>query len=68
MKKQVIFYSGIGFAVFLAVSYFIKIPLDSGRNYLTFDSLLGIIIFHNPFILAIYVLIAILLIIKGMRK
>jgi len=48
--------------IFLAVSYFIKIKAESGGNYYVEDSLLGIIIFHNPLILGIYILIGICLI------
>lgn len=73
MKKQnnsskLYLITGIAIVLILTASYFIKINVDSGSNYLTSDSLLGIIIFHNPFILALYVLIAVVLGIKGAKR
>jgi len=67
MGRNLYKYLGIGILAFLAISYFLKINIDSGANYLIKDSLLGIVIFHNPFILAIYVLIAVVLIVKNFR-
>ncbi|MBX4196720.1 hypothetical protein KW805_03975 [Candidatus Pacearchaeota archaeon] len=56
---------GIIILVFLGISYFIPLTIDSGANYNTTTPLLGILIFHNPFILGLYVLIAVVLIVKG---
>lgn len=55
---------GIGIVIIflIVVSYFVTFTVDSGANFETKDRLLGIIIFHNPFILAIYVIISIILI------
>jgi len=66
-NKFIYLISGIFIFITLIMSYFIKINVDSGGNYTTSDTLLGILIFHNPFILALYVLIAIVLIIKGRK-
>ena len=42
--------------------------VDSEVDYVTFDTLLGIIIFHNIFIFSFYVLIAVLLILTGIKR
>jgi len=65
MGKRFRFYAGIIILAFLIVSYFTKINLDRGSNYIVKSSLLGIIIFNNPFILGIYILISLILIIKS---
>ena len=36
-------YIGIGIVVLLILSYFIKIPIESGETYIITDSLLGIL-------------------------
>lgn len=66
MKKSMT--AGIIISVILISAYFIKINIEQGSNYIIKSSLLGILIFYNPLILAIYVLIIILLIIKGIKK
>ena len=58
---------GVGILIFLILSYFIKIPIESGTNYLITDSLLGILIFHNLYILIIYSLVAMFLIWKSLK-
>ena len=65
MKKKVYFWIGIVILALMIISYFIKFQVDSGANYSTLDSLLGIMIFHNPWILGLYILIVIFLVIKG---
>jgi uncharacterized membrane protein len=67
IKNKKYFGIGIGALIFLILSYFIKIPIESGTNYLITDSLLGILIFHNLYILIIYSLIAIFLIWKSLK-
>jgi len=67
IKKPGYFWSGIIIIIIFIISYFIKFRVDSGSNFDIYDSLLGLIIFHNPFILAIYVLI-IVMIIKIIKK
>ncbi len=62
------FYAGIVILALLGVSYFIKLNVDSGTNYQTTDTLLGVIIFHSPFILLIYLAVTASLIISGIRK
>ena len=57
----------IGILALLIISYFIKIPIESGETYIVTDTLLGILIFHNIFILIIYSLIAIVLIFKSLK-
>ncbi len=71
MKKRtnsIYLFSGIFILVFLGISYFINIDIETGANYLTQSSLLGYIIFYNPFILGIYILIAIYLMFLGKKK
>ena len=62
------FYVGIIIAAILIISYFIKINIDTGSNYETTDSILGIIIFHNLIILLIYIAIAVILTAIGIKK
>jgi len=66
--SKVRFYSGVFFVLFLFVSYFIKLEVDAGVNYIEFDSLLGVLIFHNLFVFAFYLLIAFMLIVAGIRR
>lgn len=67
-KKSLSKWAGITIIALLVASYFIKVSADSGANYVVEEKLLGIIIFHNPFILGLYILIAIALIIKGAKN
>ena len=67
IKKNAFFWTGICIFLFLLASYFIKIPVDSGFNFVVNDSLLGIIILHNPFVFAFYILILIVLLAKAVK-
>ena len=62
MKKKVNFYLGISIIILLIISYFIKFTVEEGSNYALESSLLGAVIFYNPFILGIYLLIALVFI------
>lgn len=62
------FLIGIFVLAFLFIGYFVPIKIEEGSNFIIEDSLLGIMIFHNPFILAVYILIAVFLIVKGVKK
>ncbi len=68
IKRRIYFGAGILFGLFLIGSYFIKINTESGGNYVVRDSLLGIIIFHNVFILLLYILIFVVLIVNGFKR
>ena len=68
IKNQKIFYLGIIILIGLTLSYFVKINVDSGANYVTKDNLLGILIFHNLFVFIIYLLISLLLVFLSMKK
>ncbi len=72
MKKRIIvFWAGIAILLLLGISYFIQISDTSQEGLLTIEtntSLLGIIIFYNPFVLGLYVLFALILIVKGLKK
>jgi hypothetical protein len=59
---------GVFIILFLIVSYFIKIEVDSGANYLVVDTLLGIVIFHSLFVFIIYLFVAALLIFMGFKR
>jgi uncharacterized membrane protein len=61
--RETLFWVGIGLAVLFVLSYFVKIRVETGYNYMIDDSLMGVIIFHNPIIFIIYVLILIALIV-----
>lgn len=62
------FYSGISLFIIIIISYFIKFSSSEGPNYIVYDSLLGKLVFHNPLILAIYLLISGTLIFIGTKK
>jgi hypothetical protein len=60
--------TGIIILIFLFTSYFIKVEVDSGANFIIEDSILGIIIFHNILFLGIYVMCGIFLILIGLSR
>lgn len=68
MKFNQNFFLGISILFILIISYFVKIEADEGINFIVQDTLLGILIFHNPFILALYILGIIFLIVSGLEK
>lgn len=61
-ENKLLLWSGLIIIFVLVGSYFVKINIEKGVNYNVKSSLLGIIIFYNPLILGIYLLIAISLI------
>ena len=63
-----LFYTGITILAILIISYFLKFKVDEGANYEVIDTLLGTIIFHNPIIFMIYLIIALTFIISGIKK
>jgi len=65
--KNIYFFSGILVIFFLILFYFIKINVDTGNNFVIEERILGIIIFHNPFILALYILAAFVFFAKGLN-
>lgn len=75
MKKGVyfsLFLIGIAILVVLIASYFIPVTLtayESGGVLALYKyPLLGLLIFHSPYILALYILIALALIFIYLRK
>lgn len=62
------FYLGVAILVFLAISYFIKFPIEQGANYITKSSLLGILILNNPFVLVFYIFVSVVFIAKGLKN
>lgn len=62
------FLTGASIILILIISYFIKIPVSSGPDYISYSRILGVIIFYNPFILGIYILLAVILILKAIKK
>jgi hypothetical protein len=67
IAKPGFFWVGICAAVFLILSYFVTFNVDSSANYVVQDRLLGIVVFHNAFILCVYVVIAAILIAAGVK-
>jgi len=68
-KNKFMMGAGIAILVFLGVSYFIKISSTSQEGQIIMEtrtSLLGMIILYNPFVLGLYILIALALIAKGL--
>jgi len=65
VKNKNYFWCGVILLVLLVLAYFIKFNVDSGDNYVVRDSLLGVLIFHNPFILGLYILIIVALLFRG---
>ncbi len=71
MEKRVLFWIGIAILFILAISYFIPMTVNEdyggvSKNVKT--KLLGILIFYNPYLLAAYVLVGIILIVFGMKR
>ena len=66
--KKISFWIGLVFLILLGASYFVNIQVDDGSNFATYDRILGIVIFHNSWILCFYVLIGLGLIFFGLRK
>ncbi|MEK6915447.1 MAG: hypothetical protein AABW89_02815 [Nanoarchaeota archaeon] len=62
------FFLGIFILILLVTSYFIRFDSDYGSNYAVEDSLLGVLIFHNFFVLVLYFLISFLLILTGIKR
>lgn len=65
IKNKGLFYTSLGILCFMILSFFIKISYESGFNYEVQDSLLGILIFHNAYVLATYVIILALMFAKS---
>jgi hypothetical protein len=69
MKLNYLVLAGFLLLLIIVASYFIPITQEQEVNQFIKEQsttpLLGILIFHNPFILGIYVFIAIILIIFG---
>ena len=67
MKQKTYLWIGLIILGILVISYFIKIPVESGTNFITISPLLGVLIFYKTFILVIYILIALFLVYKGLK-
>ncbi len=69
MKKREKVYWGIGLGILiiLTIAYFIPVTVEDGANYETVTPLLGLIIFYNARILAIYIIIALLFMFLGLK-
>ncbi|MAG38040.1 hypothetical protein CMI45_01485 [Candidatus Pacearchaeota archaeon] len=68
INNKITFFLGIIWIIFLILAYFIKFDVDSGANYIVKDSLLGILIFHSPIVLTVYILVGILLVLLGIMR
>lgn len=67
MKPKPLFYIGILIFLILGASYFIQTTTTT-ETRITKTPLLGILIFHSPIILPIYIAVALFLIYKGLGK
>ena len=68
VEKRIFFWIGLIVAFLLLATYFVKIKIDAGSNFIVRDSLLGILIFHNAFVLLIYALVIAFLVLFGLGK
>lgn len=59
---------GIAIILILTVSYFIELNIDSGSNYETIDTLLGVLVLHSPIIFGLYMLFSAIMIVWGIKK
>lgn len=59
---------GILIVAILLFMYFVNVEYARGGNEVVSDSLLGMAIFHNPFVLGLYILIAGVLIVVGIGR
>lgn len=64
-KPTLLFWIGIFILFLMGISYFISFPVDSGANYVVEDRLLGLLVFHNGFVLILYIAIALFLMLVG---
>ena len=65
IKRDFSLWSGIIIVILLLASFFVKIKVDSGANFVIKDSLLGILIFHNPAVFGFYILVVGWLVYQG---
>jgi hypothetical protein len=68
IKRKWLLWAGGVLGLFIFASYFIKFEVEGGGNYVVQDRLLGILIFHNWIVLAVYILIVTFLLIIGGRS
>ena len=67
ITNHLLFWTGLVIILLLIIFYFVEVDVDSGTNYVVQTPLLGVIIFHNAFILGLYILISVSLIISGLQ-
>lgn len=65
IQNKKLFYSTIAISFLLFLSAFIEINVEQGANYNLVDSLLGIIIFHNVYVLSSIILILFIMFAKS---
>jgi len=68
VRNKNLFWIGVGWLIFLLISYFIRFESESGSNFVTYDRLLGVLILHNVYLFASYVLIGLVLVWFGVKK
>ncbi len=69
--RKIPLYIGVGILLFLVIAYFIPVfyeEVEQGAMINVESLLLGEIIFHNPFVLGLYFLIAIFFIVQGVKN
>ena len=68
MKKNYMVFWVILIVIVLVGIYFIKVNIEKGANYNVKSSVLGIIIFHNPFVLIFYLVLITILIVRRFKS
>jgi len=67
MKQKTWLFTGVGILLVLGMSYFVKIPVETGVGYEVYSPLLGLLILYQPIILGLYIIAGGYCIWRGIR-
>ncbi len=67
MRQKTALYLGVGILAVLLISAFIRVPIESGPNYITYTKILGLLIFYQPIVLGAYILTGLFFVYKGLK-
>jgi hypothetical protein len=56
IQRKGLFWGAVAVCAFLLLSAFIPVSHESGFNYIVVDTLLGVMIFHNVYVLSAIIL------------
>lgn len=56
MKRKTLLIAGLVWLAFLCGAYAVPVQTEAGSNSIVKDTLLGIVIFHSPFVFGLYIL------------